>query len=93
MFKSMFEKAITCLIFQVSGQTSVLDPSVYWYFLVLRQPLGLLVFLNFNTILGPTSVELIFKNILYAPNVANLRFWKINPNNCIIIPRKFRSGE
>ena len=26
-----------------------------WYFLVLRQSSGLLVFLNFKTILGPTS--------------------------------------
>ena len=47
-------------IFPVSGQTWVLDPQVYWYFL-------------FQTNLGPTSVNL----FLYAPKVANLRFWKI----------------
>ena len=47
------------IIFQVSVQTLVLDPQVYWYF--------------FKTILWPTSVDLIF----YAPNVANLGFWRI----------------
>ena len=46
----------------------------FWTNLVPRSS-GLLVFLFFKTILVPTSVSLIF----YAPNVANLGFWRIVP--------------
>ena len=47
------------------------------------------VFLSFKTIFGPTGIykfsdnprayvrQAYFSNILYAPNVANLGFWKI----------------
>ena len=36
---------------------------------------NILLFSNWRTFLGPISVDLIF----YAPNVANLGFWRIEP--------------
>ena len=40
-----------------------------------RSYINILLFSNWRTFLGPISVDLIF----YAPNVANLGFWRIEP--------------
>ena len=65
-----------------------------WYSLVLRQSLGLLVFLSFKTILGPLSIELIFEHLLQISYFGRSDQKCLHrSDNCIIVLRKCRSEE